>query len=85
MPFGIRSAPEVFQRKNYELFGDIEGVGIYFDDIIVTGATEQEHDANLALVLDRATKYNVKFNESKMQFKLNEVRYMGQIFSKDGI
>jgi len=43
----------------------IEGVGIYFDDIIVTGATEQEHDANLALVLDRAMKNNIKFNESK--------------------
>lgn len=29
MPFGINSAPEVFQRKNYEIFGDLQGVGIY--------------------------------------------------------
>ncbi|GFX62026.1 uncharacterized protein K02A2.6 [Trichonephila clavipes] len=34
MPFGIVSAPEVFQKRNQKLFGDIEGVKIYFDDII---------------------------------------------------
>lgn len=69
LPFGIRSAPEVFQRKNYELFGDIKGVGIYFDDLIITGSTEQEHDDNLRLVLERAKKYNIKFNKAKIQFK----------------
>ncbi|GFW60405.1 hypothetical protein TNCV_942721 [Trichonephila clavipes] len=34
MPFGIVSAPEVFQKRNQKLFGDIEGVEIYFDDTI---------------------------------------------------
>ncbi|GFU74955.1 uncharacterized protein K02A2.6 [Trichonephila clavipes] len=33
MPFGIVSAPEVFQKRNQKLFEDIEGVEIYFDDI----------------------------------------------------
>lgn len=37
MPFGISSAPEVFQRKNFEIFGDLQGVGLYFDDLIITG------------------------------------------------
>ena len=35
MPIGISSAPEVFQKKNEALFGDIDGVEIVFDDIIV--------------------------------------------------
>lgn len=52
LPFGIISAPEVFQRKNYEAFGDIDGVGIFFDDIIVSGKDEREHDKNLRLVLN---------------------------------
>ncbi|XP_031350604.1 uncharacterized protein K02A2.6-like [Photinus pyralis] len=30
LPFGISSAPEVFQRKNFELFGDIKGVQVYW-------------------------------------------------------
>lgn len=85
LPFGIRSAPEVFQRKNYELFGDINGVGIYFDDLIITGSTEQEHDDVLRLVLERAKKYNIKFNKAKIQFKSRQVKFMGQLFSGNGI
>lgn len=51
MPFGISSAPEVFQKKIYELFGDIEGVCIYCDDLIVVGSTELEHNKNVRIVL----------------------------------
>lgn len=85
LPFGICSAPEVFQRLNCECFGDIAGVGIYFDDIIITGSSELEHDQNLQLVLERAEKFNIKFNKQKIQFKSKQVRFMGQYFSKRGI
>lgn len=47
MPFGIASAPEVFQKRNERLFGDIEGVEVYFDEIIVTGVNELTHDQAL--------------------------------------
>lgn len=85
MPFGIASAPEVFQKRNLNLFDDIENVEVYFDDVIVTGRNEQEHDLTLAKVLDRAKENNVKFNPEKFQFKVPEVKYVGQIISKEGI
>ncbi|XP_011859337.1 PREDICTED: uncharacterized protein LOC105556835 [Vollenhovia emeryi] len=85
LAFGICSAPEVFQKKNYEVFGDIKGVGVYFDDIIVTGSSEGEHDRNLQCVLERALKYNIKFNKSKIQFKQSSLKFMGQMFTKEGI
>ena len=85
LPFGIASAPEVFQRKCYEVFGDINGVGIYFDDLIITGETEEEHDNNLKNVLERASKYNLKFNKNKVQFKSQKVTFMGQEFSFRGV
>lgn len=67
LPFGISSAPEVFQRKNMEIFGDIQNVEVYFDDIIVSGKDEFEHDIALRKVLDRAIKYQLKFNVEKIQ------------------
>uniref|UniRef100_A0A1Y1KVT8 RNA-directed DNA polymerase n=1 Tax=Photinus pyralis TaxID=7054 RepID=A0A1Y1KVT8_PHOPY len=85
LAFGLCSAPEVFQKKNIEVFGDLPGVGLYFDDLIVTGSTEAEHDQNLKGVLERASQYNIKFNKSKIQFKKESVKFMGQIFSKKGI
>lgn len=85
VPFGISSAPELFQRKSYEIFGDIPGVEIYFDDLIIGGVDEKSHDIALKEVLDRARINNVKFNWKKFQFKLTEVTFLGQIISAEGI
>ncbi|GBN26985.1 Retrovirus-related Pol polyprotein from transposon 17.6, partial [Araneus ventricosus] len=85
LPFGIASAPEVFQKRNEKLFGDIDGVEVYFDDIIVTGTDKVTHDAALTEVLKRAEASNIKFNANKLQFRMTEVKYMGQIISDKGI
>lgn len=51
LPFGISSAPEVFQKKNYEIFGDIDGVEVYFDDLIISGVDEVDHDKTLVVLV----------------------------------
>ena len=35
LPFGISSAPEIFQRRMTELLGNIEGVQVIIDDILI--------------------------------------------------
>lgn len=57
------------------------GIGIYFDDIIIAADSEEKYDEILQKVIDRARKFNVKFNRNKIQFKVAEVKYLGQIFS----
>lgn len=85
LPFGISSSPELFQRKCYELFGDIQGVSIYFDDLIIAGKSEADHDQILYKVLERAKENNVKFNFTKFQYRLPKVKFMGHIISSEGI
>lgn len=85
LPFGIKSAPEIFQKKCYELFGDLPGVEIYFDDIVVSGCDEKEHDENLNKLLGRASSHNVKFNKEKFQFRVQEIKYLGMIISENGV
>lgn len=85
VPFGISSAPEIFQRKNYELFGDIPNLEIYFDDMIICGKDELEHDLTLKKVFERALLYNIKFNFSKLQYKLDKVNFLGQVISENGL
>lgn len=84
LPFGIKVSPEVFQRTNEKMFGDLN-IGIYFDDFIIAAENEEQHDEILQNVIDRARKFNVKFNKNKLQYKVSEVKYLGQIFSKDGV
>lgn len=85
MPFGISSAPEVFQKKNESIFGDIDGVEVIFDDIIIAAKDEFEHDTLMRKLLLRAREAKVKFNPAKLQYKVSEVKYMGNIVSESGL
>lgn len=85
MPFGILSASEVMQKRNVEAFGDIAGVQVIADDLIIAAATVEEHDQILRRVLERARQLQVKFNQTKVQFRVPEVLYMGNIITPDGL
>jgi hypothetical protein len=85
LPFGISCAPEVLQKWNMQLFGDIPGVYVVFDDIIVAANNEAEHDATLRVVLERARKHDVRFNKDKLQYKVPQVKYVGHIVSGQGL
>ncbi|CAB0000824.1 unnamed protein product, partial [Nesidiocoris tenuis] len=76
MPFGISSAPEVFQKCSTSAFDGIEGVVVYFDDVIVAAESEERHDELLKEVMEKAKQFGVKFNKSKMQFKQKSVKVL---------
>ena len=44
LPFGISSAPEVFQRKMSEILSGLEGVLCLIDDVLVIGKDLGEHN-----------------------------------------
>ena len=46
---------------------------------------EKEHDDIIAKLLERAKAENVKFNPEKLQYKVKEVKYMGNIVSESGL
>ena len=55
LPFGISSAPDVFQAIMSEMFGDIEDVEVVVDDLLIWGTTEEQHDSRLENVLGSVT------------------------------
>ena len=85
LPFGISSAPEIFQKRNTQVFGDIDGVHIIFDDLIIAASDDSEHDQILRKVLERARANGVRFNRSKVQLRLPEVKYLGHLLSANGV
>ena len=84
MPFGINTASEVFQQAMERLF---EGspCAIIVDDILIWGATEEEHDENLRKVLDRARQIGMKLNLSKCKFRARSVSFVGHRFTEEGL
>ena len=85
MPFGIRSASEVMQKRNKEAFSEIQGAKVIVDDLIIAARNEIEHDAIMHCVLQRVRRENVVFNAGKIQFKVTTVTYMDNIVTKDGM
>lgn len=51
MPFGLVTAPEIFQRIMEELLSGCDGTFWYLDDIIIEGANKEIHDRNLQKVM----------------------------------
>ena len=59
LPFGLKSASEVFQKATDHIFTGYPCTSIV-DAILVWGTTEQDHDQKLLKVLDRACEVNLQ-------------------------
>ena len=60
LPFGISSAPSIFQRTMETLLQGFKGVLVYIDDILITRPTIEEHQSTLDKVLD-----NLRLSKAK--------------------
>ena len=52
LPFGISSAPEVFQKRMKKILNGLPGVVCMIDDILVFGADQKEHDERLSAMME---------------------------------
>lgn len=82
MPFGLCTAPSVFQRFINDIFSDLIIDGtllVYLDDIIIPSNTEEEGIRKLEKVLERGEEFGLEFNWKKCHFLKKEIQYLGYI------
>ena len=85
LPFGIASAPAIFQRTIEGILHGIPNISIYIDDILVTGETEANHLETYSLVLDRLEEAGLRLKKPKCEFMQESVDYLGHTISARGI
>ena len=91
LPFGISSAPEEFQKRLMTALEGLDGVICIADDILVFGEgedshkAEEDHDRRFVALMERCSQKNIRLNPSKLQFKLKEVKFMGNIITHQGM
>ena len=91
MPFGLSSAPEVWQGKMNEAVEGLRGVEVIGDDFLVCGFGDTvadavlDHDQNLTAFLERCGKLNLTLNPQKVKLRLSEVPFMGHLLTANGI
>ncbi|UYV63772.1 K02A2.6-like, partial [Cordylochernes scorpioides] len=85
LPFGISSAPEVFQRKMSNLLENQSGVNCHMDDIVIWGATQEEHDERLRCVLRKLQDSGLTLNKEKCIFLVKEIKFLGHLITERGV
>ena len=61
------------------------GVTAIVDDMLVFGKRRAEHAQNLRKVLPRAHERGIKLNTDKVKIGVTEVRFFGNILTKNGL
>ena len=85
LPFGVSSAPGIFQRVMENLLQDIPGVVVYIDDVLITGPDESGHIAALEEVLRRMEQAGLRLSKGKCLFMAPSVEYLGYKIDADGL
>ena len=91
MPFGISSAPEVWQRKMREHIERLKGVEVMADNFVVVGyghtpvEWQSDHDRNVRAFLARCRERNLKLNLKKARLRQSEVPFIGHILTPEGL
>lgn len=85
LPFGVSSAPAIFQRTMDGVLQGIPQVAVYLYDILVTGATREMHLRTLDEVLTRLEDAGLRLKRSKCTLLADEVQYLGHKVDAKGV
>lgn len=78
VPYGIASAPAIFQRYLEQILTGIDGCANYLDDIIISAPTIPEHNERLEKVLEILNTNGIKCKKEKCAFLQTELEYLGR-------
>ena len=85
LSFGYSAAPSLFQRTIETLLAGMDRVGVFLDDVVITGRDVQEHNEALREVLRRFSEAGLKVNQEKCSFGMASVQYLGFKISARGV
>ena len=91
LPFGISSAPEVWQRRMHEFVEGLEGVEVIADDFLIAGFGNTDEEVNATLdrneraFLKKCREWNLKLNRDKLKRAEPTVAFMGHVLTAEGL
>ncbi|XP_063361440.1 uncharacterized protein LOC134658236 [Cydia amplana] len=85
MPFGLASAPEVFQQVMSSLLADLENTEVSMDDVLLHAASKDELEKTTHKVLEKFRNAGLKLNKEKCVFSRQEVKFLGHIVTSEGL
>ena len=80
MPFGLKNAPTIFQRKMDDCFkGTEEFIIAYIDDILIYSSNLQEHRNHLDIFFKICQERRLVLSKEKMIIGVQEIQFLGAV------
>ncbi len=85
MPFGPTNSPMFFQQAMQEIFGKLDYVTVYIDDISILSDTVEEHKRHLTEVFKLLEQHCIKLRLDKCIWGAQDSEYLGFVVNKYGV
>jgi hypothetical protein len=87
MPFGLTSAPTTFQSCMNHVFNKQlrKHLLVFFDDLLIYSKTWEEHLQHVDQIFTIMEEQSLYSKESKCEFGMTEVLYLGNIIGVKGV
>ena len=86
LPTGMCDLGDIFQAKIEDLLGDIEGVKIYINYLLVLiKEFFSKYTKQLRIIFGRLRAAGLKVNDPKCSSGLKEIPYLGYVITREGI
>nr|CAD2199249.1 unnamed protein product [Meloidogyne enterolobii] len=85
LPFGVKSAPSIFQHLMDQVLTGINGAFCYLDDVIIASRSIKEHNEILRKVFTKIQDFGLKIQPEKCKFLQSEIKFLGHVITSKGI
>ena len=83
--FGVTSAAEIFNEEVRKVLAQEPNAVSIYDDILVFGATPEEHDEALRFIFKLWREHGLTLSLKKSRLNLRAMKFFGKVFSSEGI
>ena len=84
LTFRVKVVPAIFQQVMNTMLSDLDLVVAYLDNILMNSQNVEQHQEHVYKVFSRIQEYGFKLKESKCDFFMEKIKYLGYIIDKDG-
>ena len=79
LPFGVKVAPNIFKQMMAALLAGFDFSVAYLDNILIRSKNRKEHAEHIKQVFKRIRGFGFKVNDTKCEFFMTSIKYLGKI------
>ena len=85
LPFGLKNAPQIFQRKMDNIFREYDFIHVYVDDMLISSKTKEQHLKHLDTFIDLCKTHGIGLSKKKSIIGEQKIEFLGLMIDSDEI